>query len=137
MKHFDEINNMYDCKNSRLNVPLEYSLFHEIFALPNSSKCQSLKQQPEHAPFASVVKQLLVLDPRKRCQAIPDLMDTIRAIADSCSNELNPSDPISPVPVRKAATPPPMESPSAEQAPDGGFGQSLSQSDLASQVIYY
>ena len=40
--------------------------------------------RPEHAPFASVVKQLLVLDPRKRCQTIPDLMDAIRAIADNC-----------------------------------------------------
>ena len=46
--------------------------------------------QPEHAPFTSVVKQLLVLDPRKRCQTIPDLMDTIRAIADNSAAGLNP-----------------------------------------------
>lgn len=42
---------------------------------------------PEHAPFASIVKKLLVLDPRNRCGNIPDLMDTLRAVADNCGIE--------------------------------------------------
>lgn len=58
----------------------------EKLAIINGRFMPSTK--PEHAPFSSVVKQLLVLDPRKRCQTIPDLMDAIRAIADNC--QINP-----------------------------------------------
>jgi len=81
----------------------------EKLAIINGRFMPSTK--PEHAPFSSVVKQLLVLDPRKRCQTIPDLMDAIRAIADNC--QINPNEAINPIPVKVES--PPKVSPSPSQ----------------------
>ena len=98
----------------------------EKLAIINGRFCPSSK--PEHAPFTSVVNQLLVLDPRKRCQTIPELMDAIRAIADNC--QIDPSDAIQPLPVR--AESPPKLSPS--QPPQQPFPNSPSSLSIGDQV---
>ncbi|CBY34321.1 unnamed protein product [Oikopleura dioica] len=84
---------------------------------------------PEHAPFASIVKKLLVLDPRNRCGNIPDLMDTLRAVADNCN--IDGSEAITPLPARAESPPKFSPTPSPEQ----GMSNSSSFGDQAGSAL--